>query len=337
VRAWHYPFPANSLLDRILKDARVKTVQEDSPPARARRVVEPGNDAGVLPDGRGPPGKQPLGKRLVVQVGPRLLANRDTRKNRLPFVPSRWRSGIPHARVKRLVRLIHPAAVNITDKVEAGQARLHRHLLPESHQLAQARNVARAQEVEYRPAIDGQVSLVKEVGQQVVEVLNIVGFTGISLLLKYLVTPAVPDTGPGLVGPAEAVAMGQFRVLKQVHDRPGQELHAVAEPVMPVAQGGHPVPLGQFPLRTAGLRHAQVVESEVSWQPGLKMTVEERASRGGVRPFGEARSPPAVIFRYRVKLRKEERHYLQRGSSLSHETPPPARQRRPQARPPPFP
>jgi hypothetical protein len=261
VRAWHYPFPPNSLLDRILKDARVKIVQEDSPPTRARRVVEPGNDAGVLPDSRGPPGKQPFGKRLVVQEGPRVLAKRSARKNRLPFVPSRWRSGIPHARVKRLVRYIHPAAVNITDKVEAGQARLHCHLLPESHELAQAGNVTRAQEVEYRPAIDGQVSLVQEVGQQVVEVLNIVGFTGISLLLKYLITPAVPDTGPGLVGPAEAVAMRQFRLLEQIHDRPRQQLHAVAEPVMPVAQGGHPVPLGELPLRAAGLRHAQVVKS----------------------------------------------------------------------------
>jgi hypothetical protein len=49
---------------------------------------------------------------------------------------------------------------------------------------AETGNIARAQEVEHRPAIDGQVSFVQEVWQQIVEVLNIVGLTGISLLLK---------------------------------------------------------------------------------------------------------------------------------------------------------
>jgi hypothetical protein len=260
VRAWHYPLPANGRPDRVLEDARVKIVQEDSPPARARRVVEPRNDAGVLPDGHRAPGEQPFGKRLVVQEGPGVLANRGTGKDRLPFMPCRWRSGIPDASVKRLVRFIHPAAVNITDKVEAGQAGLHRHLLPERRELAETGNVAGAQEVEHRPAIDGQVSFVQEVGQQIVEVLNIVSFTWVSLLLKYLVTPAVPDTGPGLVGPAQAVAMRQFRVLEQIHGRPRQELNAVAEPVMPVAQGGHAVLCRELPLRASGLRHTQVVE-----------------------------------------------------------------------------
>src|ERR1700730_7832749 len=44
------------------------------------------------------------------------------------------------------------------------------------------------------------------------------------------------------------------------------------------------------------------------------MAVEERASRGDMCPFGEAGSPPTVVLGYRVKLRKEERHYLKRRS-----------------------
>src|ERR1700680_3090041 len=44
------------------------------------------------------------------------------------------------------------------------------------------------------------------------------------------------------------------------------------------------------------------------------MTVEERASRGDMCPFREAGSPPTVVLGYRVKLRKEEPHYLKRRS-----------------------
>lgn len=202
--------------------------------------------------------------------------------------------------------------MDITGEVEPGQARVHGHLLPQIRQLAQIRNVAWTEKVEHRPAIHGQVPLVQEVRQQVIEMPDVVSFTEVSLLLKNLVAAAVPDAGPGLVSPAETVAMPQFRVLEQIHGRPFQQLSAAAEPIVPVAQRRYAVVGGELPLRAARLEHAKVVKPQIGRQTRLEMSLEERTSRRGVRPFREARSPPAVVLRYRVKLREEERHYLKR-------------------------
>src|SRR5271157_5989945 len=75
-RVRHRPLLANGLPDRVFEYVRVKAMQKDPSPARARRVVEPRHDARVLPDSRSPPGKHPVRERLVVREGPGALAQR---------------------------------------------------------------------------------------------------------------------------------------------------------------------------------------------------------------------------------------------------------------------
>ena len=59
-------------------------------------------------------------------------------------------------------------------------------------------------------------------------------------------------------------------------------------------------------LLLAALRHSQVIEAEVSGNMRLIVPRIQRSRLGDVRPFGEAVTPPFVVFRDRMELRQVE-------------------------------
>src|ERR1035441_7933119 len=73
---------------------------------------------------------------------------------------------------------------------------------------------------------------------------------------------------------------------------------------MIVAKSMNPILARQRGLRLAGFRHAQVIEAEVRWKLRLIMALEERTGLGNVDPLRKSLSPPGVVFRNGVILRK---------------------------------
>src|SRR5882724_4549483 len=64
---------------------------------------------------------------------------------------------------------------------------------------------------------------------------------------------------------------------------------------------------GKLRLRRACLGEPQIIKTQIGGQVGLVMAWEFRPCLGDIRPFRKAFSPPLVIFRDRMKLRKMER------------------------------
>src|SRR6476661_6929062 len=61
---------------------------------------------------------------------------------------------------------------------------------------------------------------------------------------------------------------------------------------------------GELRLAAKVFHQPKVVEAKLPRQPGLIVADKSRRGFGDVRPFGEALTPPLVILRRRVKLRK---------------------------------
>ena len=211
--------------------------------------------------------------------------------------------------VLRAAGVLRPAPEEVAGlrrEVEAVEAGLPRHLLPPVDELRGVRELLGPEDVEHRAAVDPEVALVAERGDDGVEVRLVVLRAGVGLLHQHPVGGAVPDAGPRLVGPAEAERDRRLAAGQHLGEGRLQDPATAAEPVVPVAERLDAVLLRQRGLGLSGLRQPQVVEAEVRGQRGLPVTGVERARLGGVRPLGEPRAPPRVVLGDRVELRQEE-------------------------------
>ena len=103
-----------------------------------------------------------------------------------------------------------------------------------------------------------------------------------------------------------------MRALLKFRDR-RLEQPLAAEPVEVEAEPAEPVQLGELGLP---LHHAfvgeQIVVAEFSRFVGLIVTFELRRRRAHFGPLGEARAPPVVVLRDRMKLRQVKRDRARR-------------------------
>ena len=186
-------------------------------------------------------------------------------------------------------------------KKEAGQAVLLGQLLPRGEEIADVGEIQRVVNGEEQPAVHRHVALVLEGLEQSHEMAHVVFMPRIGLLYHHAVLlkgRCAPPclVAPTVVGPAEAegevgLAGGQHLVEGAL-----QQLLAVAEPVVIVAEALNAGLAGQRCLLLAHLRQAQVVEAQVGRDARLVMAAEQRLGLGNISPLGESFSPPFVIF-----------------------------------------
>src|SRR4029079_11271076 len=115
----------------------------------------------------------------------------------------------------------------------------------------------------------------------------------------------VPDSCPRLVGPAQTE--GKVRLARGKHfvEWPLDDALA-SEPVVVIAERLDAVLPCELGLGDAGLRQTQVVEAEVRRDVRLVMAREHRLRPGGVGPLGKSLSPPFIVLRNGMILRKVE-------------------------------
>ncbi len=198
-------------------------------------------------------------------------------------------------------------------QVEAAQPGIVGHLLPAVDESGRLREMTGLVDEHERPAGDPDVAGVLECRPEVGEVLDVVFGPRIGLLDQDPIGRPVPDPRPALIGPRHAE--GEVRCARGHHlvERSLEEL-VTGEPVVPIAEAGHPVSPGQVGLRLADFGHPQVVEAEIGRQVGLDVTAEEGHRLGDVGPFGEPAPPPPVVLGDRVELGEVEGQNVHRRS-----------------------
>src|SRR3954454_15639768 len=80
------------------------------------------------------------------------------------------------------------------------------------------------------------------------------------------------------------------------------------KPVVVVTEAGHAILPSQFSLCFARFRNTEIIKTEIGWQMRLIVALKQRLCLSYIRPFGESPSPPRVVFRDWVKLRKIKRN-----------------------------
>ena len=116
-----------------------------------------------------------------------------------------------------------------------------------------------------------------------------------------------PCPGPRLVGPRQAERKVWFPAAEHLVERPAEQTVSL-KPVVPVAERLDAMSAGEIRLPPSGVRQSKVVKAEGARNSRLPVATKERYGTGDVRPLRKTRTPPAVVFGYRVKLRQVHRH-----------------------------
>ena len=195
-----------------------------------------------------------------------------------------------------------PREVDHGHEMEAAEPLFRGELAPRIHEKFRLLEVLRFIDAEDVLTVHLHVARVAECVQHRVEVVGVVLHAGVSLFDEDPVGAAVPDTGPGMVGPGKAEGKIRFARLHHFTERALKEPFAASEPVVPVAKALYPVFPRHVRLLFPSLGQAQVIEPEVCREVGLLVPYEQGLGLGGVGPLGESRSPPRVVLGDRVKL-----------------------------------
>ena len=138
-----------------------------------------------------------------------------------------------------------------------------------------------------------------EVGDDVV-------VTGVGLFHQDLASPFLKFcpgfAAPCVVGPAQAEGEVGLAAVQHLVEGAFQQLAAVAEPVMPVAETLDAGLTGQLGLPLAHHGVKQVVVAQLARHLGLDVAFEERFGPPDVCPLGESLAPPLVVLRNLVEL-----------------------------------
>ena len=151
-------------------------------------------------------------------------------------------------------------------------------------------------------AVDADVAGVAEDRLQLGDEGEVV-FRGVLLADEDVLFLAVPAAGPVFVGPAEAEGQVEAGVGEDLAQGPVEEAVA-AKPVVVVAEAVEAVFVGEAHLLALHFDEAQVVKAEGAGQARLVVAEVLGVGLGDVGPFGEARTPPAVVLGDGVKLRQ---------------------------------
>src|SRR6266849_292024 len=150
--------------------------------------------------------------------------------------------------------------------------------------------------------MDFDISVIGEYREQVLDMSTIVR-RGILLLKQDLPTPAIPAPRPAFVRPAKTEWQGR-RSGRQDLIEGSPEQSPPVKPIVVVTKARESVSAGEFGLCGPRLRQSQIVEPQICRQVGLVVPREERVRLRNVCPLREALTPPAIILRRWVKLRK---------------------------------
>src|SRR5262249_22537129 len=131
-------------------------------------------------------------------------------------------------------------------------------------------------------------------------------FDRVHLLDEDLTLAAVPSPRPTLVGPAETERKVGLAAREHFVERPLQQAPA-AERVVVVTKAVDAVLARERRLLLAPLGHAKIVVAEFRRHVRLVVPWKERTCARDVGPLGEPESPPFVVFRDGMELRKVER------------------------------
>ena len=143
-----------------------------------------------------------------------------------------------------------------------------------------------------------------------------IGLAGgiVGLLEQHLLIVAVPAPAPVLVRPVQAEADVDRRIGQKVLHRPFQQTPAI-EVVVVEAEGSHAGMAGGLGLlvqHPCSIR--KVVVTVIAGNAGLVMPLETRYAARDIAPFGEPRSPPAIVLVDRMELRQVEGHQIRHDS-----------------------
>ena len=156
--------------------------------------------------------------------------------------------------------------------------------------------------------VDGDIARIAEGRQYVVEVPDVILLAVLHFhdhrVASEVVTFLPRLVRPVVVGPTEAEGKVGLAAGEHFVERPFQQLPAIAEPIVVVAETLQPSFACQLCLLLAYFRQAQVVEAQVGGDARLVVAAEQRLGLGHVGPFREALAPPLVVLWNRVVLRE---------------------------------
>ena len=196
------------------------------------------------------------------------------------------------------------------DEVEARHAILCRQLPPLRHERIGILEVERIEDGEQRLAVHADVARIAECRKQRAEMHLVVGRPQVALLHQDLRTFLArlgigPGSGsPGVVGPAQTERKVRLPAGNHFIEGTLQQLAAVSEPVVVVAEAFDARFARQRGLRFARFWKTQVVKAQVSRDARLHMPAEQGLGRHYIGPFREPGAPPRIVFRNRVELRE---------------------------------
>ena len=200
-----------------------------------------------------------------------------------------------------------PGMVDRED-VEAAESVVLRALLPSFDRRSSVFNVSDAVEDEQGTPLDGDVTGVAERWEDVL-VEPVGPALAVALGDENLGVEAVPASRPVLIGPAQREREVDRRIVQQVAQRRVKELPPV-EPVVVHDKSVDAVFPGQRRLAAHNLGIRQVVPTELARLRRLRMSLVDGPGALGVEPIGKPASPPGVVLRDLMELRKIEGEHL---------------------------
>ena len=206
---------------------------------------------------------------------------------------------------------LHGAQVQFADAFVATP------LAPACHCARRAGQLVGAVDQHHRAAVDADVVGVLEQRCQVADEFE-VRCLAVVLRQQHFARGTVPAARPVFVGPADAEGEGAGAAVHQILQRAVQDAAAL-EPVVVIAEAVDAVAAGQFELRIGGVGQAQVVVAQAGGPARLQVAFKQGFCGCDVGPFGEAFTPPFVVFRNRMELRQVERHHARLvGAFMAH-------------------
>lgn len=195
------------------------------------------------------------------------------------------------------------------NEVDAFEPTLLRPFTPQVHKERHIREMVWIPDEEDGLVIDGDIAMVLEGLECILEVHSVVGFAEILLFgdddLRVCHTlAALPRLGcPVVIGPGETERKIGLTRGNDLVEWPFKQHFSIAAPVMPIGKALYARFTSQLCLFFAHLGHTQVVEAQVGRDAWLVVSLEQGLALDDVVPFGETLSPNVVVLGDGVKLR----------------------------------
>lgn len=187
------------------------------------------------------------------------------------------------------------------NEVDAFEPTLLRPFTPQVHKERHIREMVWIPDEEDGLVIDGDIAMVLEGLECILEVHSVVGFAEILLFgdddLRVCHTlAALPRLGcPVVIGPGETERKIGLTRGNDLVEWSFKQHFSIAAPVMPIGKALYACFTSQLCLFFAHLGHTQVVEAQVGRDAWLMVSLEQGLALDDVVPFGETLSPNVVV------------------------------------------